>query len=80
MTQCHHGHDYHHDRGAGEEVRDPVCGMKVTPAVAKHRADHEGKDYFFCSVGCRTKFANDPGHYLKPAKVTGPHRVVRVDC
>jgi Cu+-exporting ATPase len=42
--------------------------MKVTPAVAKHRADHEGKDYFFCSVGCRTKFANDPGHYLKPAK------------
>ncbi len=42
---------------------DPVCGMTVNPATAKHRASHDGKDYFFCSAGCRTKFEADPTAY-----------------
>jgi Cu+-exporting ATPase len=45
-------------------VRDPVCGMTVDPATSKHRFDHEGTTYHFCSAGCRTKFAADPAKYL----------------
>ncbi|MEI7806178.1 MAG: heavy metal translocating P-type ATPase [Hyphomicrobiales bacterium] len=43
---------------------DPVCGMTVDPHTAKHRHQHQGHNYYFCSAGCRTKFAADPGKYL----------------
>ena len=46
---------------------DPVCGMRVDPATAKHRAEHAGRTVFFCSAGCRTKFLADPQRYLHPA-------------
>ncbi len=60
------GHDHgHHDHGAAAgTVKDPVCGMNVDPATSKHRFEHEGQIYHFCSAGCRTKFAADPGRYL----------------
>ncbi|HTV26793.1 MAG TPA: heavy metal translocating P-type ATPase [Xanthobacteraceae bacterium] len=45
-------------------VTDPVCGMKVDPAKSPHRHTHDGHDYFFCSAGCRGKFATDPQKYL----------------
>jgi Cu+-exporting ATPase len=45
------------------ELKDPVCGMTVTPA-SPHVHEHEGKPFYFCSAGCRTKFAADPGKYL----------------
>jgi len=45
-------------------VLDVVCGMTVDPATAKHRAEHDGQSYFFCSAGCRAKFAANPGKYL----------------
>jgi P-type Cu+ transporter len=55
-------------------VKDPVCGMWVDPATAKHRADHSGASYYFCSAGCRAKFVADPSRYLaaqpKPAAPT----------
>jgi Cu+-exporting ATPase len=59
----HSGHD-HGDHHAHAIVRDPVCGMTVDPATSKHRFDHRGETYHFCSAGCRTKFAADPGQYL----------------
>ncbi len=40
--------------------------MTVDPATAKHRVEHDGTTYFFCSAGCRTKFAAEPASYLKP--------------
>ncbi|MEO8274828.1 MAG: heavy metal translocating P-type ATPase, partial [Thermoanaerobaculia bacterium] len=43
---------------------DVVCGMSVDPAVAKHRTDHLGTTYVFCSAGCRTKFEAAPDKYL----------------
>jgi P-type Cu+ transporter len=49
-------------------VKDPVCGMNVTPATAKHRVDHAGKTQFFCCAGCAEKFKSDPGKYLNPAR------------
>jgi len=36
----------------------------VDPHTAKHRAEHRGHSYYFCSAGCRTKFVNDPQKYL----------------
>lgn len=64
----HQGHG-HSDRGAkapdgSDTVRDPVCGMEVDPHTAKHRAEHDGRPYYFCSEGCRTKFMADPSAYL----------------
>ena len=62
------GHDHsahahlHHDHASGTVV-DPVCGMKVDPAKARHRAEHDGKTFYFCSERCRTKFAEDPAKY-----------------
>jgi Cu+-exporting ATPase len=36
--------------------RDPVCGMMVDPAIAKHKIEHGGKTIFFCCAGCVEKF------------------------
>jgi P-type Cu+ transporter len=67
---------HHHDHAAGGHghpggqhasaggIRDPVCGMSVDPTTAKHRIEHAGQTYFFCSRGCRDKFASDPAKYL----------------
>ena len=43
---------------------DPVCGMTVDRAHARHLAEHEGVVYAFCSVGCRTAFIKEPSVYL----------------
>src|SRR3954454_22836004 len=68
-----HG-DHAHDHGAAAKGRDPVCGMTVDPATSKHRFDHGGQTFHFCSAGCRTKFAADPAKYLDkrepPAEMT----------
>ena len=45
-------------------MKDPVCGMTVDPATAKHRAAHAGQTYFFCSAGCKNKFEADPTAYF----------------
>ena len=47
---------------------DPVCGMTIDPAKAKHRAEHAGHSYFFCSAKCREKFAAEPARYVSPAR------------
>ncbi len=57
---CHH-HDHGRNQGTGT---DPVCGMDVDPTKTPHRYDYAGKMYYFCSNGCRTKFAASPGQYL----------------
>ena len=43
---------------------DPVCGMTVDRADARHLAEHDGVIYAFCSMGCRTRFMKDPGAYV----------------
>jgi xanthine dehydrogenase accessory factor len=46
---------------------DPVCGMTVDRAHARHLAEHEGAVYAFCSVGCRTSFMKEPKAFLSPS-------------
>jgi Cu+-exporting ATPase len=45
-------------------AKDPVCGMDVNPATARHRTQHNGKEYFFCSAGCLAKFKANPAKIL----------------
>ncbi|MEX2496285.1 MAG: heavy metal translocating P-type ATPase [Woeseia sp.] len=48
-----------------ERARDPVCGMNVDPASARSLSI-AGQTHYFCSAGCREKFAADPERYLQP--------------
>ena len=71
MAETAHSHSTAHG-GHGHAAApggalDPVCGMTVDPATTPHKHSHRGEAYFFCSGGCRTKFAADPAKYLDPA-------------
>lgn len=58
-----HHHDHHHHADGADTAVDPVCGMTVDPTTTSHHAQHGGREYHFCSAGCRTKFVADPGIY-----------------
>ncbi len=68
----HEAHAHHHHRDhtshapADHMVKDPVCGMTVDPHTAKHRHQHDGHPYYFCSAKCREKFIAEPAMHLKP--------------
>jgi Cu+-exporting ATPase len=47
---------------------DPVCGMTVDPAKSVHDHAYRGRLYYFCSTGCRTKFAKSPEEFLSDRK------------
>jgi P-type Cu+ transporter len=54
---------------------DPVCGMTVNPATARHQLEHEGRNFYFCCGGCLEKFQADPEKFLNaPAKAHGMGR------
>jgi Cu+-exporting ATPase len=68
MADDQPGHDHHQDNAAIASpgvATDPVCGMRVDPATSKHRFDHSGQTFHFCSGRCREKFAADPDRYLR---------------
>ncbi|HEY1720827.1 MAG TPA: heavy metal translocating P-type ATPase [Magnetospirillaceae bacterium] len=74
-SQAHqHAHDHHdHALAAGDastlapgKAIDPVCGMTVDMATAKHTAEHGGAVHYFCGPRCREKFLAEPEKYLQP--------------
>ncbi len=58
-----HAHS-HHEQKANLTLKDPVCGMAVTPA-SPHHIEYQAKTYHFCSASCQAKFKADPGKYLR---------------
>jgi Cu+-exporting ATPase len=42
---------------------DPVCGMTVNPATARHKAEHGGQAWYFCSARCRERFEAEPARF-----------------
>jgi xanthine dehydrogenase accessory factor len=48
---------------AAREEIDPVCGMTVDVASAKHRAEVGGRSWYFCCAGCREKFLAAPAKF-----------------
>jgi xanthine dehydrogenase accessory factor len=49
------------------EAVDPVCGMTVSIAGARELVEHDGRTYYFCGAGCRSRFEADPARYLATA-------------
>ena len=82
MSAHHSGTPSCHGHGAGPSgpvsttepatVKDPVCGMNVNPARAKHRHEYQGQVYHFCCGGCLGKFAADPERYLGELRPAAP--------
>jgi Cu+-exporting ATPase len=50
--------------GHEQAALDPVCGMTVNPATAKHKFEHAGKTVYFCCDGCLEKFRAEPEKFL----------------
>jgi Cu+-exporting ATPase len=63
----HHKEEYTEhppSEGPPAEFRDPVCGMVTDEPEAYQRYEHEGKNYYFCSAHCLTRFKADSGRYI----------------
>jgi xanthine dehydrogenase accessory factor len=56
---------------AASEQVDPVCGMKVTVAGARHTAESAGRTWYFCCGGCRERFLTAPERFSPKAGVGG---------
>jgi xanthine dehydrogenase accessory factor len=50
-----------------ESAIDPVCGMSVEIATARHVAEYSGQRYYFCCPGCKRSFEKEPEKYLAQA-------------
>jgi xanthine dehydrogenase accessory factor len=46
-----------------DEAADPVCGMMVEVASARHVVEHGGERYYFCCLGCKRAFEKEPEKY-----------------
>lgn len=46
-----------------ETTIDPICGMTVRVAGARHAIEHEGETYYFCCAGCLREFESSPVKY-----------------
>lgn len=65
-----HEHHHHHSHGQLTEknVKDPVCGMDVSPETAKGQSTVSGQSFYFCSTKCKTKFDQNPNQYVSPPR------------
>ena len=52
------------DTSVEQVTRDPVCGMAVEPAGARHTARHGGQTFYFCCARCRERFTAAPEDFL----------------
>lgn len=41
------------------EAIDPICGMTVLVSTDTPHLHHEGEDYWYCNVGCRTRHTEE---------------------
>ena len=47
-----------------ETAIDPVCGMIVDRATARHKSTLDGRDFYFCCPACKRLFERNPQEYL----------------
>jgi xanthine dehydrogenase accessory factor len=48
---------------AALEATDPICGMSVEVATARHQSDWAGRSVYFCCGRCKDIFDADPARY-----------------
>ena len=70
--QAHQTHDVAEARDPQDVAIDPVCGMEVDKATARHRYEHGSQPYFFCGARCREKFVAAPESYLAKREAPPP--------
>jgi Cu+-exporting ATPase len=46
-------------------VTDPVCKMTIDEQKAAGQSEYKGQTYYFCASGCKAKFDQNPGAYVK---------------
>jgi xanthine dehydrogenase accessory factor len=51
---------------------DPICGMSVEIAGAKHSYEYQGTTYYFCCPGCKTTFGKAPEQYVGMGHMSQP--------
>ncbi len=44
-------------------VKDPVCGMRVSPKTAGGAVKYKDRVFYFCAAGCEKKFKLNPGKF-----------------
>ena len=76
VTSRDHSHDHAHGDGHSGPIpaaptdavvlKDPVCSMAVNEE-SPHKAEHEGKPFYFCGARCLAKFTAEPGQYAQAA-------------
>jgi YHS domain-containing protein len=60
------------DKKAGEEtLKCPVSGEEFTKSEASPKYEYEGKTYYFCCAGCKSKFEKNPEKYIKTDEHAG---------
>jgi YHS domain-containing protein len=47
---------------------DPVCKMEVEEGKAPASSEYKGKKYYFCAVGCKKAFDQNPEKYVTEEK------------
>jgi len=67
-----HAHSPHHHDAPADTAIDPVCGMKVKIAGAKHTTVHNGQAYYFCNPKCLARFTAEPERCLNPSPAKEP--------
>jgi Cu+-exporting ATPase len=78
MSHLHHDDRRPHGgTPTATTVKDPVCGMDVTPGdAAGGSAEHAGATSWFCSPRCRERFVAEPERFVPPKTVTPPAPVL----
>lgn len=46
------------------EAIDPVCGMTVETASARHKSTYNGQTFYFCCPACKREFEKEPERFL----------------
>ncbi len=68
-SQHHGGQQSHYFHGdtvlSADKALDPVCGMSVDIATAKHTHSYAGRTWYFCGQHCLELFAANPRRYAE---------------
>lgn len=53
------------DTHASSHIVDPVCRMRIEPALAVGSLRHDGLEWWFCSMECAKAFASAPDNFAR---------------
>jgi YHS domain-containing protein len=65
-TKMNRDYDEQHQPTSTERssLKDPVCGMMVSEQ-SRHKVEHNGKGFYFCSSHCLARFNAEPDKYTR---------------